>query len=365
MPRVKGFDKEVKKENENPHAGHRARQRRRVDVDREMDTFADHELLEFRLGLVIPRRDTNELAHRLIKAFGSLDSVLSATPKELYEVSGMTMSAAYMLATDFSFVRRALRSCTNEKKIHVKTPEKCIKTMYTYFVGRKTECVCIAFLDSSYGILKLHFLVSESGHEVYLDVADITKRAIREGAVGVVLAHNHPMGTLTPSRNDLEATEQLLYMLSAAKIRLIDHLIFKNNAVFSFNNNAILSKFRLELKKRNQSIISSDVDVPQIFLGSLEEYVLDPKELEKSKLKSISKKELVDRLYDKSAVDDNCLLEEVEPLSKLLDGVVVSSVVLPSAYKSINDQIAATTKYEEVGADGETITYEIDPDDIF
>lgn len=49
----------------NPHEGHRARMRCKFDRDPEMETIEDHEALEFHLSLIIPRKDTNELAHKL------------------------------------------------------------------------------------------------------------------------------------------------------------------------------------------------------------------------------------------------------------------------------------------------------------
>lgn len=94
----------------NPHEGHRQRLRAKIDRDPEMETLEDHEALEFHLSLVIPRKDTNELAHELIRKFGSLDAVLSASPQELIKVKNMTVAASYMLASELSMVRKAMRA---------------------------------------------------------------------------------------------------------------------------------------------------------------------------------------------------------------------------------------------------------------
>lgn len=59
------------------HEGHRARMKKKLLENGER-SLADHELLEVLLYYAIPRRDTNELAHRLLKQFGSLRGVLSA-----------------------------------------------------------------------------------------------------------------------------------------------------------------------------------------------------------------------------------------------------------------------------------------------
>ena len=60
----------------NYHSGHRDRMRQRFNADPEMMTFQEHEMLEFILNTVIPRKDTNDIAHALIAQSGSLYGVL-------------------------------------------------------------------------------------------------------------------------------------------------------------------------------------------------------------------------------------------------------------------------------------------------
>ena len=66
----------------NLHAGHRARLRRRF-LDEGLDAFEDHQVLELLLFYAIPRRDTNEIAHMLLRRHGSFSGVLDADPKDL------------------------------------------------------------------------------------------------------------------------------------------------------------------------------------------------------------------------------------------------------------------------------------------
>ncbi len=87
------------------HEGHRARMKKRLLESGEMG-FADHELLEMLLYYAIPRRDTNELAHRLLKQFGSLQGVLSASEEELACVKGMGQQAALLVALVPTLCRR-------------------------------------------------------------------------------------------------------------------------------------------------------------------------------------------------------------------------------------------------------------------
>ena len=72
------------------HAGHR----KRIIQKLETDTLLDHELLEILLFSVLPRRNTNDLAHRLLNQFGSLHEVFSAPIEELTKVAGIGESIA-------------------------------------------------------------------------------------------------------------------------------------------------------------------------------------------------------------------------------------------------------------------------------
>ncbi|MBQ4053151.1 MAG: hypothetical protein IJD33_02300, partial [Clostridia bacterium] len=75
------------------HAGHR----QRVYEKMQRDALADHEWLEALLYNAVPRRNTNELAHALLKRFGSVQGVLSATMDELQSVDGVGSSVASYL----------------------------------------------------------------------------------------------------------------------------------------------------------------------------------------------------------------------------------------------------------------------------
>ena len=71
------------------HDGHRQRMRQQF-LSHGPQSMADHELLELALFYAIPRRDTNETAHRLLEQFGSLDRVLTAPEQELEQVFRLT-----------------------------------------------------------------------------------------------------------------------------------------------------------------------------------------------------------------------------------------------------------------------------------
>jgi DNA repair protein RadC len=79
------------------HTGHRARLKARF-FEEGLDGFDEHQVLELLLFYAIPRRDTNVIAHNLLKRFGSLSHVIDAPVKELSKVEGMGKNAAVFLS---------------------------------------------------------------------------------------------------------------------------------------------------------------------------------------------------------------------------------------------------------------------------
>lgn len=260
----------------NVHEGHRQRLRDKVRKDPELDTLADHEALEFHLSLVIPRKDTNELAHDLINVFGSLDGVLTASPEELVRVKNMTVGAAYLLSSEYSLVRKAMRSSDPKKrKRNMGDPVKAIEYMQPYFVGRKTECSCVALLDVNYKTIDVFFTRGTNGDRVNIDITDITQKAARLGACYVIVAHNHPSGNVTPSVDDITSTGLLYEALFASGIELADHVIFHDYDSFSFHNNGLLTKFNNDCLNSHNLLKEMSNEQRRRYVMGFTEYVLD------------------------------------------------------------------------------------------
>ena len=86
------------------HEGHRSRLKKKFLLN-DMDYFEDHEALELILFYAIPRKNTNDVAHNLLKKFGSVDQILDAPIKILQEVEGVGESAAILIKSISSIIR--------------------------------------------------------------------------------------------------------------------------------------------------------------------------------------------------------------------------------------------------------------------
>ena len=113
------------------HAGHRQRLKERFLKD-GLDNFEEHQVLELLLFYGIPQRDTNVIAHELIKKFGSLSRVLEATPEELSEVKyvGDNVTTLFQLITA---VARYYQVNCAMREVILPTIDACGKYLVSFF----------------------------------------------------------------------------------------------------------------------------------------------------------------------------------------------------------------------------------------
>ena len=217
----------------NVHEGHRKRVRSSVDTDPDFATFSDHEILEYLLFATIPRVDTNEIAHELIDNFGSFSGVLNATVNELVKIPYINESTARMITAIIPAARRAEISRLRNN-VYLDTAKKAVEYIHPFFMNRNREYVYLVSLDISDRVICVNLIASGDVNFSSFDIKKVIEAACRNSAAKVILAHNHPAGSLVPSEADVEVTQKLGVALTAMGIMLVDHLIFTANDYFSF-----------------------------------------------------------------------------------------------------------------------------------
>ncbi len=221
--------------NYNPHQNHRARVRetfRRAGVD----GMPDHNLLELLLFYSIPRKDTNEIAHRLIDTFGSLNGVFNASYDRLAEVEGVGESSALLLSIIPGLCRRYIEGMTNAKNINLGDTEAAKEYIIKKFYGCDNEVFYMLCLDAVGTLINCCKLGDGTKETVVIDKRTVLETALRNKADKVIFAHNHPNGIVAPSREDLELTNTMSIVLSNVGIRLVDHFIVWGNEALPLNS---------------------------------------------------------------------------------------------------------------------------------
>jgi DNA repair protein RadC len=218
----------------NPHAGHRDRIRERFHKEGG-DHFQSHELLEMYLFPLLPRRDTNEIAHRLLDRFGSLEEVFLADPSALAMVEGISEKTATAIKVTSAVFRRMAQECYQAPKRYEHF-EDIARYLQTLYVGITVERVHLLLFDNGMKLLDCVVLDEGTVNQANITPRKIVEQAIKKDASAVLLAHNHPKGVAIPSSEDIATTNFLQNSLRNMGITLIDHVIVGRETIMPILN---------------------------------------------------------------------------------------------------------------------------------
>lgn len=217
---------------ENLHEGHRDRLKNKF-LNNEA-SLAEHELLEMLLFYAIPRKDTNEKAIKMIKTFGTLADLCNADPEDVAIACDVNLNVALLISLVSEISRRNEAEKTNNKKaVKINTPENAGKHAVELFRGAKYEQFYLICLNSQKWINCSALVQEGTINEVAVYTRLIVELALRHNAHSVILSHNHPGGSLTPSKEDIDITRAIEAALETINIIVNDHIIVAGNQYVS------------------------------------------------------------------------------------------------------------------------------------
>ena len=207
-----------------PHdgSGHRARLRQRL-FEGGPDALLDHELVEYLLGLAIPRRDTKPLAKKLIREFGSFASLLAADAATIARVGDISEGAAATLKVAQAAALRILRSEIEGQKV-LGSWQALLDYLRADMAFEPVERVRVLFLNAKNRLLGDE-ISNGSISETPIYPREIMRRALDLQATAIIVVHNHPSGDPAPSQQDIRLTRDLIEAGRHMKVTVHDHVI--------------------------------------------------------------------------------------------------------------------------------------------
>ncbi len=238
-----------KKEWQRKGAGHRQRLREKF-LAKGIAAFTDDEILELLFTFGTPRSDCKEPARTALKKFGSLAAVLEAPPAELQKIKGIGPKNAFALHFMQGVARRYLQTRLIGKNYVTSSRDVAAYLIHT-MRDLKLEVFKTIFLDAGHAILATEIIAEGTVNVNTIYPRELVKRALEHNAAALVVAHNHPSGSLKPSTQDLNLTRSLYLVCSFMNMQLLDHLIIgvhtdddAGSKVFSFADHGIMAEIR-------------------------------------------------------------------------------------------------------------------------
>ena len=217
---------------ENLHIGHRQKMRNRFIQEKGFDHFEDHQILEMLLYYANTRGDTNPLAHALLEQFGNMKGVLEARPEQLMTVKGIGEQAAVLISMVVPLTR-VWHRCAMEEPNRIGNSREAEEYCLSILAGERTERFYVVCLNAQCKVLGRRLISEGSLSEVSAYPRIVMETALNYNAHSVLLCHNHPGGTCSPSQEDIASTLQLQRLLNGVGIMVLDHIIVANDRTYS------------------------------------------------------------------------------------------------------------------------------------
>jgi len=202
--------------------------------------LSDSELLAILLHHGTRDKTAVDLAKQIMQlGKNNLNELGKLTVKELMKIKGIGEAKAITVAAALEIGRRRQAGSYLQKPI-MSTSRDFANYLQVLFRDHNREIFAVAFLNQANKINHIE-IISEGG--ITGTIADpriILKKALEENAVSLVLCHNHPSGSLKPSRQDEEITRKIKEAAKFFDIKVLDHIIVSDAGYFSFSDEGIL-----------------------------------------------------------------------------------------------------------------------------
>ncbi len=175
---------------------------------------------------VYPQSKAEAYAEKLLRAYGSLTRILKISPELLSEQIGKE-AALYLRVCVSLYLRRTTDALKPGTPV---TEDALVRHFDALYRDCGQETVYLLLTDEKERLLSRKLLSVGAADTSGVSPRQILEHALREGAAGVYLVHNHPGGDLTPSLSDERATRAVSLALSAADIRFFGHYIFSDGS---------------------------------------------------------------------------------------------------------------------------------------
>jgi DNA repair protein RadC len=188
--------------------------------------LSDRELLAVLLGTGgAPGVGAHTLAERLVAQFGSAAAIASAHPADLASVTGIGPAKAAMLSAAFELSRRATAVDPREA---ITTPADIAAVVAPLLRGRTRERLVVVTCDRSSRVVGCDVLSEGSADRSLMPVREVMVAVLRRDGKAFALAHNHPSGDPTPSRDDIDATVQVRQAAYSVGLQFIEHVVLSD-----------------------------------------------------------------------------------------------------------------------------------------
>ncbi|MBC2709445.1 MAG: DNA repair protein RadC [Desulfosarcina sp.] len=189
--------------------------------------LTDQELLAVLLGKGTPQMDVMTLAAKVARIMD--EKGLDVRISDLKSLAGIGQAKAALVLAAMEYARRRIKP----EGLKISTPADVLP-LIRHFADRKQEHFLSITINGANEVLNVRVVSIGLVDRSPVHPREVFADALGDRASGIIVAHNHPSGSLEPSDSDLDATSQLRQAGKILGIELLDHIVFNRSAYYSF-----------------------------------------------------------------------------------------------------------------------------------
>jgi len=191
-----------------------------------------HELLAILLGSGTKETPVLALSHNILAHFGTLQNLAQATIEELMQIDGVGEAKAVQMKAAFALGMRAYTTVP-QPKAKLNTPEMAYQLVRGQMEKEQRELLVVILQDIKSQLICSQVVSIGTLNRTVAHPREVFYPAIRHKAASMIIAHNHPSGDPTPSKEDYAATDTLVEVGRMMQIPIIDHLVIGSKGYVS------------------------------------------------------------------------------------------------------------------------------------
>jgi DNA repair protein RadC len=208
-------------------------------LERGPQALSDAELVALLLGSGTKGRSAVDLARSLLAEFGSLREMLAADRQRWEGQVGIGPARYAALMASIEIARRHLKEPLRTTSA-LTAPDPTRRFLLAQLRDRPYEVFCCLFLDNRHRLLAFEEIFRGTIDGASVHPREVVRQTLLHNAASVIVAHNHPSGSIEPSEADEGVTRRLRQALALVDVRLLDHLIVGDGKCFSFSEHGLL-----------------------------------------------------------------------------------------------------------------------------
>ena len=190
------------------------------------------------LACLLQTANALDQARELLARFEGLPGLIRASEQEITEIDGVGPASAARIKAALEFGRR-LNLAAREERPKVSSPSDLAVILLPEMSHLEREHFVVICLDTRNNVIHKQDLYVGSLNATHIRVAEVFQEPIRRNAAAVIVAHNHPSGDPSPSREDLNVTKQIREAGEMLGIELLDHLVIGDQRFVSMRERSL------------------------------------------------------------------------------------------------------------------------------